>query len=133
MVGMSCELLECVAAFKALNRVVESCFGKKLSPNYERHIFEFRHAFLALGVSVTPKPKTHILFRHITDFLKHVGSSGDGPVAGLGVFSEQAFESVHHDFAQTLQHYSVSSSNDKFGQKLLRAVCHYNSQRISRV
>ena len=122
------QLLDFVACFRALNKVVESCFGLILCPSYHTHILEFKRTFLALGLSVTPK--THIIFVHIKDFFDQMDQGAGDFQSGLGLYSEQAFEAVHHDFKMTFQKFSLNNANDKFGQKLLRAVTLYNSQKM---
>ena len=56
-----------------------------------------------LGITVTPKVhlfnnfQAHIVFQHIQEFLQLVNDDASLPDVGLGYFSEQAFESMHHD------------------------------------
>ena len=49
------ELLGYVVVLKSLNRVVESCFGFDLHPEFQAHIKLFGLAFSALEISITPK------------------------------------------------------------------------------
>ena len=44
-----------VPALRAFGRVVNSCFGLKLSPSYMSDIDYFKRCYLNLGISVTPK------------------------------------------------------------------------------
>lgn len=49
------ELLGYVVALKSFNKVVESCFGFVLNPEFRSHIELFGSAFSALEISFTPK------------------------------------------------------------------------------
>lgn len=120
---------EYVDAFRKLDKVVTSCFGRNLDPNYEKYISEFRASFLFLGIPITPK--LHIIFEHISQFMKLMKDLGWYP-RGLGWYSEQAMESVHKDFMKIWQgsKYNISPLNPKYDQNLLRAVCHFNSLRV---
>lgn len=113
--------LKFVDTFEKFNKVVASCFSKDLKPNYDIFIDNFRDSFLKLNISVTSK--IHAIFFHIKHFCEYYG-------IGLGFFSEQAFESVHHDFKQTWANFKVNSENDNYGSKLLRCVCVYNSKHL---
>ena len=44
-----------IKTFKALDEVVNSCFGMELRPGYQGKIEEFKACYLDLGISVTPK------------------------------------------------------------------------------
>ena len=49
------ELQSYVAALKALNKVVETCFGQDLAEDYIIAIASFQRVYFDLGISVTPK------------------------------------------------------------------------------
>lgn len=91
--------LKFVRVFEDFKSVVNSCLvslfslivvGNKLDPNYKEKIATFKRNYLDLKVSVTPK--VHAVFCHVEDFceLKNIG---------LGIYSEQAMKTVHHDFS----------------------------------
>ena len=63
-------------------RVVESCFGQDLAPNYRAEIRRFEEFYRMLDINVTPK--VHCVSVHIEHFL-----ALKGEVAGLGAYSEQ--------------------------------------------
>ena len=44
-----------ISAFRAFNKVVDSCFGVELKAGYKENINEFKRIYLALGITVTPK------------------------------------------------------------------------------
>lgn len=108
-------------AFSSFNKVVQACFTINLDPKFAVYIDEFKDKYLNLKISVTPK--LHAVFFHVKQFcIKHQ--------KGLGFFSEQAMEAVHYDFSMTWAKYKVSRNNPDYIQKLLRAVCEYNSQHV---
>ena len=61
-----------------------------LMPDFKAKINLFSNLYRQLDISVTPK--VHILESHITDFYEISEEK-----VGLGFFSEQGFESMHHD------------------------------------
>ena len=78
-----------IKAIETFNRVVKHCFSKTLKVGWRLRLRAFKVAYLATELSITTK--VHIVFSHIKQFIYRFG-------VGLGVYSEQAFESVHHDF-----------------------------------
>ena len=110
-----------IDAFQSFNDVVESCYGADLHPEYEKKIMEFKTNYLKLGINISPK--IHAVFYHVPDFCKRTNQS-------LGPFSEQASESIHHDFNITWTNYQTGPGNPNYGVKLLEAVRMYNSQHI---
>lgn len=109
-----------ISTFKSFNVVVEGCYGKDLHPDFERRIAVFTSDYLKLGISVTPK--VHAVFFHITEFCR---------MTSLGPRSEQAGESVHHDFKQIWKNYRVNDiENEIYGENLLKAVAAYNSRHL---
>ncbi len=76
---------------------------------------------MKLAIPVTPK--IHAIFDHIAEFCQKRG-------IGLGNFSEQASESVHHDFQKTWERYAMPLGHKDFGKHLCQAVVKYNSQHI---
>lgn len=103
--------------FEKFRKVVNSCFSVELKPGYENDIDDFKKSYEKLNISVTIK--IHAIFFHVKEFCRKYGK-------GLGFFSEQAFETVHHDFEETWQNFRRSEELPSYGKKLLRAVCTYN-------
>uniref|UniRef100_A0A1I8I211 RING-type domain-containing protein n=1 Tax=Macrostomum lignano TaxID=282301 RepID=A0A1I8I211_9PLAT len=91
-----------VAALRALNSVVVSCFGSELRPNFEQAIQEFRTSYADLGISISPK--IHAIFHHVGDFCRAKDKTGLGP------WSEQCTESMHRDFLLHWERYKSWSS-----------------------
>ena len=97
-------------------------YSKVLSSDYQQNINAFKKVYKELKISVTPK--VHAVFFHVSEFcnLKKMG---------LGPWSEQASESVHHDFKKTWEHFKVRDTNHpEYGKRLLDAIVMYNSQHL---
>ncbi|CAH1107748.1 unnamed protein product [Psylliodes chrysocephalus] len=85
------KILPFIQAFKEMNKLVDCCFSTgPVYSDIEPRVNELRRAFLATGISETLK--IHVLTRHLTDCLEFLSGFG------LGDWSEQAGESVHHEF-----------------------------------
>ena len=110
-----------VEAFKAFNDVVSSSFSNALSEDFEEKIKLFKTLYLDLAINVTPK--VHCVLFHITEFCKD-------KKRGLGMYSEQASESVHANFSVTWKRFKVSETHKDYGSKLLRAVLVYNCEHL---
>lgn len=69
----------------------------------------------------------HAVTAHVDDWLKLSNYE-----KRLGCFSEQTFESVHHDFGRLwLTSYQIRDIHSpKYGDKLRRCVLRYNSRHI---
>ena len=109
-------------AFEAFNDVVVSCYGAKLATDFEQKIDRFRHCYLKLNINITPK--VHAVIFHVADFCNITGM-------GLGPWSEQCSESIHHDFSKVWENFKVKhTDNPEYGKRLLQAVCMYNSLHL---
>ena len=89
---------ECLRKF---DKVIDSCFGQELDDTFEEKIAEFSSSYRSLDISITTK--VHVVETHIVQFLRLKSFVG-----GLGFFSEQANESVHHDFKLEWEKVKVS-------------------------
>ena len=89
---------------------------------YIENIRAFKIAFMALGISVTPK--VHCVFRHVQEFC-------ETRKCGLGVYSEQVVEASHYDFAKVERWYPTNLKTDpRCAEKLLNAVTRYNGSHL---
>ena len=111
-------------AFKELHTVVESCFGQTLDPAYSQHISAFMQTYRSLGISVTLK--AHVLERHVVEFITEYGEGK----YGLGKFSEQAFESNHHETAQEEGRLVSLESHPNFPAQLKAMLVRMNGKRL---
>ena len=110
-----------IDAFTSFQKVVEACFGKVLLDDFEARIHSFEEAHRKLDIPVTPK--VHILIFHVSEFCNQFRR-------GLGIYSEQASESVHYDFDSFWEKYKVNRNHPKLGSRLLKAVSAYNAFHI---
>ena len=109
-------------ALEDFNEVVASCYGYDLEPDFEEKIAQFKSSYLRLDINVTPK--VHAVFYHISEFCKYTGM-------GLGPWSEQTSESLHHDFNLTWKNYKVKNmDNSRYATELYKAVCMYNGKNL---
>ena len=116
-----------IKAFRALDKVVNACFGVDLNPEYKNFIEEFREAYLDLGVSISPK--VHIIFQHVVEVLNKENSTRERKV-GLGHFSEQSFESAHSDINVLWQRVKVPENHPEFPARLKHFCSSYFASHI---
>ena len=111
-----------VVALEAFNDVVTACFSSNLCPNYVEKIGRFRNAYFDTKLSVTPK--VHAVFYHIKEFCSMKGM-------GLGPWSEQTSESLHHAFKDCWENYLIKDNTHvSYGDRLLAAVRMFNNLNV---
>lgn len=111
-----------VTALSDFNDVKTACFGKLLDFDFNSKIIKFEQSYRATGLAVTPK--AHIVFEHVPHFCNIKG-------VGLGFFSEQASEAVHHDFGMVWERYKVNSiEHPTYAPQLLKTTLKYNSDHV---
>lgn len=113
--------------FKSFNDVVNSHFGLEYKKdNAEKNIKSFKTTYekLCNKYNISCTPKVHAVLHHVPEFCSKMN-------VGLGIFNEQAFESVHADFKNTWSRFKRSPENPNYSAKLLRAVCVYNANHVS--
>ena len=115
-----------IVTMKAFNGVVESCFGKELVEGYKEKISVFKDCYMSLALSITPK--VHIVFQHIMEFLAM--SLTPEEKKGLGYWSEQAFEAMHHDIKVESAGLLVSDTHPEFAQKVKHFIVRYNAKHL---
>ena len=77
---------------------------------------------------MTITPKVHIVDHHLSDFCKEMGEAK----YGLGWYSEQSFEAMHHDMMQEWERAKIFYHNHPdFGPKLLNFVLEYNARHMN--
>lgn len=114
-----------VNTFKTMDKIVGACFSVRQvdSTDLEKNICELKKNFEATGVSESLK--IHVLLFHIQHSLSFLNGSG------LGLWSEQAGESVHHDFMKYWSKYILNNIHDvRYGDRLCKAVVEYSSRHI---
>ena len=119
------DVMPFVAALKGLDLVVGDCFStKKVSPDTSKHIEELRKLFDGTGLSETLK--IHTILEHIEDCLDALEEDW-----GLGLWSEQAGESIHREFLKYWLRYKINIISDStYGERLLKAVVEFSSRHI---
>ena len=123
-----CNLLE---AMDQLESVRAACFSATfLDVDFKDKIKELATLWLKIGLPVTPK--AHILFVHVAQFLDFQNENSDGPPRGLGYWSEQASESVHHDFQKLWisGSYKRELGHSEYKEKTLKCIVTYASRHI---
>lgn len=105
--------------FRSFHLVVTSCFGMDLDPNYESYIDNFEKLYNDSYLKQTVK--VHVVVTHIKHFLSDKN-------CGLGVFSEHAFEAIHHDYKECYKNYAREQSHPQFQEKFMKSVTCYNAK-----
>ena len=114
-------LLRFVEALEAFNDIRTSCFGAQLTGDIDCKIHRFRQSYLRCNISVSTS--VHIIFNYLIQFVKFYKSA-------LGVFSEQAAESVHSDFLILWQSCKIDAKNENYPKHLYDAVVRYNGRHF---
>ena len=116
-----------VKAFRSFFEVVKGCFGQEVLQSFKNDLKTFKHDYLALGISITPK--VHILIEHVETFLD-MKASFSGVRKGLGFYSEQSVESIHSDWKYFWEKYKVPDEHPKYLDQLKLAVIAYNAKHL---
>ena len=112
-------ILRIIDTIQAFDWVVESCFSKELIGDYEGAVKSFSKLYMDLhsnfGVSVTVK--AHIIMAHIIPQInkRHPGY-------GIGVLTEQSFESAHHEFKLEWQKTKLTMNHPDYAQALFDCI-----------
>lgn len=109
-------------ALKLYQNIYKACFQNKLEPEYAELIEEFGTLWETL--KLPNSSKFHILRFHVKQFCEETKKP-------LGIFGEQASESMHSDFAETWGRYRTPKTSKLYFQQLLRAVVDYNSSHLN--
>lgn len=104
--------------------VANCCFSARaVGPDLDNHIYELNKAFRGLDVSETLK--IHVALKHIKDCLQFLG------YYGLGLWSEQAGESIHREFLKFWERYKINIIEDStYATRLKKAIITFSSQHI---
>ena len=107
------------------NDVIVSCYGQILEDNFKETIKEFEIAYRNLDTSVTLK--CHLVFVHIVEFLERKGL-----VAGLGAFSEQQMEEMHHEWCDEWENKftNVNPDHPLYTQFFFKCFVKINSKHL---
>ena len=129
----SCDKAKIIAAAKTMslfNNMVNSSFGQLVEEGWEQDVKDFCAAYRAL-VGISYPPKFHLVEGHLVQFLKRRWSLDKSYESfGLGYWSEQPFEALHHKFEEHFDRYKVGRMHEDYGNRLLDAVLSWNSRRM---
>ena len=94
-------LVPFISAFKAMNLVVNSCFGTnnvdmKILPDLIENVKKMH-----MGTGVSQTLKIHVIFDYIEQCLKFLSG------LSLGIMSEQAGEAIHREFLKLWLHLQI--------------------------
>lgn len=116
-----------VASLKIMNDIVHSCFSMtrtKTILDIEKSIGELNKAFDATDVSESLK--MHIILNHLLQCLECLDEK-----EGFGLWSEQAGESIHHEFLIYWNRYKINSMEDpSYVFQLQMAVVEFSSRHL---
>ena len=113
-------------SLKCFSKVKEACFGQELHDGYEDCINQFSKVYRSLD-NMTITPKVHIVQHHLVDFFQQ----GNEIVHGLGWYSEQSFEAMHHDMKEEWERLKICDPNHPdFAQRLFDFVVAYNARHM---
>ena len=115
-----------VDVFNALRDINQKLMTVAGPPeNYVEIIDQFSDAAKRNKIKLTPS--IHAILSHIKDFYKLAGTE-----FGLGLYSEQAGEHVHHDFEDRVWEsaYKRHVEHKQYGPQLKQAVSKYNSEHL---
>ena len=88
-------------------------FGTKLEAGWKEAIRDFSYAYKQIP-NITKPLKVHIVIAHVCDFIKKIGNG-----RGLGFYSEQTGEALHHNFKTIFNKYHIKNIySEKYGQNL---------------
>ena len=112
-----------VSAFNTMNRIVEYCFGSVQT--YVGLEADLKHLEAVLkDTGVTQTLKIHCILQHLTETIRYLNT-------GLGIWSEQAGESIHREFLTIWNKYKINTIDDeRYAEQLLKAVVAFSSNRI---
>lgn len=113
-----------IAAFKAMDKIVNCCFStKKVEENLDDYIGELKTALKATEVSETLK--IHVILDHLKNGLHFLNGFG------LGLWSEQAGESIHREFLSNWMKYKINSlDHPSYLEHLKKAAVEFSSLHI---
>lgn len=114
-----------INAFKAMDKIVHKYFSQRnLQSELERDVNDLKKNFEATGVSKTLKIHM-IIDGHLKDCLENLGKFG------LGIWSEQAGESIHREFLYFWNKYICNDlKHHEYATRLMSAVVEFSSMHI---
>ncbi|CAH1106663.1 unnamed protein product [Psylliodes chrysocephalus] len=120
------KIMPYIAAFKAMNKVVISSFTSgKVGPLISDHVKELRKCLDSIE-NVSCTLKIHVLLDHLEECLSFIENE-----TGLGFWSEQSGEAIHHNFLKFWGRYKVTDIlHPTYSTNLLKAVVEFSSLHL---
>lgn len=119
------KLIPYVQAFKTMDAIVNNCFSKKVKDfvGLSAKILELKK--ILYDIDVSQSLKIHVLLDHVVESLQYLFNYG------LGVWSEQAGESIHREFLKFWELSKINSiESECYVDKLLKAVVNFSSRHL---
>lgn len=118
-------LIRFVSALKSMNKLVDSCFSTRIvNHDFKKHLNELAKTFQ--GTELSETLKIHILLDHTEQSLHFLRYE-----CGLGLYSEQAGESIHREFLLYWKKRQINSmKNPLYGKNLLKTVIEFSSKNL---
>ena len=117
------DLTRYVDAFDSFDVLTKNCFRKELLADYLIDLENFKQAFKNTNIK-TKSTKFHILFSHLPEFLEKTNK-------GLGLYSEQAGETLHSRFRQYAESkLPKNHTSESYAESLKKIILSYNIERI---
>ena len=115
--------IEChIEPIKQFNNVRKKVFGNNLEAGWKKAIRDFSYAYKQIP-NITKPLKVHIVIAHVCDFIEKYGNG-----RGLGFYSVQTGEALHHKFETIFDKYYIKNIySKKYGQNLYKAVVKFSS------
>ena len=123
--GVAIDMQPYVDVFKCLDAISHKCFGNHLHPDWKEEINKFSEVFEAVHRYNGWTPKMHALVHHVPEFI----SAKERP-RPLGIYSEQAGESVHHNYKVYFEKRYKKLPKSAAPDHELRALVRYNSENL---
>lgn len=113
-----------IQTLKSLNKLVDASFKcERLDMTWKVYVEEFKRNFASTGLSNTLK--VHVLLEHLQHGLYFL----DGK--SLGLWSEQAGESIHREFLEYWSKYQINYlESPNYIKQLSRAVIEFSSRHL---
>lgn len=120
------EIMPYITAYKAMNKVVNCCFTSgKVGPSLDAYIKELEYALNGID-KLSETLKIHVILSHVKESLQFIEKNN-----GLGFWSEQSGESIHHEFLKFWARYKVSSIHHAaYLSNFLKAVIEFSSLHL---
>lgn len=120
------KIMPYIAAFKAMNKVVNCCFTSgKVGDSLDSYIEELKNALKSIE-NLSETLKIHVILSHVKEGFQYIDGNN-----GLGCWSEQSSESIHRDFLKFWERYKVNGLHrETYLSNLLKAVIEFSSLHI---